>query len=47
MTRIQSASNDGSFHINNCYKIHASNDFIGVLQTGRDLANNARNRVML
>ena len=47
ITHIQSASDDGSFQISNCYKIQASNDFIGVLQTVRDLAYNARNRVML
>ena len=41
------SDDDGSFHVNNCYKIQASNDFIGVLQTVRDLAYNARNRVML
>ena len=47
VTRVESASDDGSFHLSNCYKIQASNDFIGVLQTVRDLAYNARNRVKL
>ena len=38
---------DKSFHVSNCYNIQSSNDFIGVLQTARDLAYNARNHIML
>ena len=47
MTHVESASDDESFLGRNCYKIQVSSDFIGVLQTVRNLANNARNCVML
>ena len=44
--RIKS-DDDESFHVSDCNEIQASNDFIGILQTIRDLAYNARNRIML
>ena len=44
--RVRS-DDDENFHLSNCNKIQASNNFIGVLQTVRDLAYNARNRIML
>ena len=38
---------DVNFHVRNCYQIQASSYFIGVLQTVRDLAKNARNHFIL
>ena len=44
---VHTQGNDASFYLSNYYDIFSSSDFIVVLQTVRDLANNARNCDML